>query len=277
MEKLTGILLEDFSNYVVQEHIMRYVFASKLSKGLVLDVACGTGYGSAYLSEKGSFVVGVDISKKALSIAKKHYCKAEFVLADAIRLPFRENVFDTVISFETIEHIKNYLKFLSETQRVLKEDGLFICSTPNVKYTMHPHYHVKEFYPQEFFKTLEKFFKSVERYGQYISIFLRVMDLARYVTGNMISSISKVLLHLLPSIKNSPFVMRFKNRTIKRKGIKSLHKIKDSFETAFCQHRVVRLGSRKGLLRIMVAVCRNNPSVRENKNGKDRNTCSLRS
>ena len=165
-EELTGISLQDFSNYVVQEHIMRYIFASKLSKGSVLDVACGTGYGSAYLSEKGCFVVGVDISKKALSIAKKHYYRAEFVLADASILPFRENAFNTIISFETIEHIKNYLKFLSEIQRVLKKDGLFICSTPNVKYTMHPHYHVKEFYPEEFFKILEKFFKSVERYGQ---------------------------------------------------------------------------------------------------------------
>ena len=153
---------------------------------------------------------------------------------------------------------------------------MFICSTPNVKYTMHPHYHVKEFYPEEFFKTLERFFKLVGRYGQYISIFLRVMDLARYVTGNIISGISKMLLHLLPSIKNSLSVMRFKNRAVKRKGVKSLHRIKDSYETAFCQHEVVRLGSRKGLLRIMVAVCRNNPSVRGNKNGKDRNTCSLR-
>ena len=110
-----------------------------------------------------------------------------------------------------------------------------------------------------------------------IPIYFRVMDLARYIAGKMISTVFKVLPYLFPSIKDSRFLLQFKSRIVKRKGVKSLLRIKDSLETAFCQHRVVRLGSRKGLLRIMVAVCRNDPSVGGNKDGKGRNTCSLRS
>ena len=183
---LTAVIIKDISNYVIRQHIMRYIFASKLVKGYVLDVACGTGYGTVYLSPKCDHAVGVDISKKALNIATSRNSRSEnvsFILADATELPFSDNKFDTVISFETIEHIKDYQKFLMEIKRVLKPNGIFVCSTPNVKYTQHPIYHIKEFYPDEFFRVIQKFFSEVECYGQYISVNRAIKDTLSYAKG----------------------------------------------------------------------------------------------
>lgn len=152
-----------------QEHVNRYVFASKFIKDkIVLDVACGTGYGSKYLLRKGARkVVGLDISIDAIKYAKEQYNinneGLSFVCGNAIDLPFPDNYFDVIVSFETIEHLKEYRKFLLECKRVLKDGGLFICSTPN-KRVSSPHtekpknpFHVKEFYPEEFNSLLAEY------------------------------------------------------------------------------------------------------------------------
>ncbi|MEW5761124.1 MAG: class I SAM-dependent methyltransferase [Candidatus Thermoplasmatota archaeon] len=163
-----------------QMHIQRYAFASKfVREKFVLDVACGTGYGTKMLREKGAIAIGLDKSKEAIKYAMRNYGR-EYILGNCTTLPFKDDVFDVVISMETIEHIKDYKKFLSECRRVLKDSGIFICSTPN-KETSFPYrndfniFHLKEFYPEELFSIISKYFKKVEKYGQgYISIFRRM-------------------------------------------------------------------------------------------------------
>jgi len=162
---------------IYDEHIYRYVFAANLAENkAVLDVACGTGYGVGYMTEKGAGeVVGVDISMVAVNYARERFGKdnkASFICADAIRLPFVENAFDIVVSFETIEHIRQYRKFLAECLRVLKENGLLICSTPNRR-IFSPNlakpintFHVKEFWPEEFYRLLRRYFADTTLYGQ---------------------------------------------------------------------------------------------------------------
>lgn len=162
---------------IYDEHIYRYIFAANLAENkAVLDVACGTGYGVGYMTEKGAGeVVGVDISMVAVNYARERFGKdnkASFICADAIRLPFVENAFDIVVSFETIEHIRQYRKFLAECLRVLKENGLLICSTPNRR-IFSPNlakpintFHVKEFWPEEFYRLLRRCFADITLYGQ---------------------------------------------------------------------------------------------------------------
>jgi ubiquinone/menaquinone biosynthesis C-methylase UbiE len=162
---------------IYDEHIYRYIFAANLAENkLVLDVACGTGYGVGYMVDKGAGeVVGVDISMAAVDYAQERLGrnnKASFVCADAIRLPFVDNAFDIVVSFETIEHIRQCRKFLAECRRVLKENGLLICSTPNRR-IFSPNlakpintFHVKEFWPEEFSRLLRRYFADITLYGQ---------------------------------------------------------------------------------------------------------------
>jgi ubiquinone/menaquinone biosynthesis C-methylase UbiE len=161
-----------------QEHLSRYVFALQFTKNkLVLDIACGTGYGSYYLAEQGAtLVVGSDASAVALNYAKKYKRQnLLFTLSNALKMPYPDDSFDVVVSYETIEHIEQDGVFLAECARVLKGDGLFLCSTPNkaISVALRGHkendlgsYHVREYYREEFFDVLSRYFDEVQRFGQ---------------------------------------------------------------------------------------------------------------
>ena len=75
---------------------------------IVLDVGCGTANQMYYLRMNGykGFSVGIDIFIPYITESKKHLVHNEYILCDARYLPFRENSFDTVISFEMIEHLE---------------------------------------------------------------------------------------------------------------------------------------------------------------------------
>jgi len=160
-------------------HLARYAFARAFVQNkTVLDVACGCGYGSSYLARADARVIGGDNSRAAIDAADHHYKKdgnPEFVLLDAGQFPFRDEAFDTVVSFETLEHISQYEEFLSECKRVLKARGVFICSTPNKGAAPSGReqslnvYHLKEFYPEEFEELLKKNFNCVELYAQSLT------------------------------------------------------------------------------------------------------------
>lgn len=178
---------------IYQEHINRYVFASRFVKNkIVLDVASGMGYGSNYIVENGAKkVVGLDISNDAIIYSKKTYNidDLDFVQGDATKMQFSDKSFDVIVSFETIEHLKEYREFLIECKRVLKNEGVFICSTPNkgvsFLHTENPSnpFHVKEFYLDEFHNLLNEYFTNIDLYGQcYINLFKsRIIELGRKI------------------------------------------------------------------------------------------------
>lgn len=79
-----------------QQHINRYHFASRLVRNKeVLDIACGTGYGSDYLIKNGAeSVIGVDISEEAIDYANNNYKNENltFIIGDATKLPFEMSI-----------------------------------------------------------------------------------------------------------------------------------------------------------------------------------------
>ena len=140
---------DERTKFLFQEHSIRYLFASQFtSSKTVLDAACGSGYGSAILSESGAQKeVGIDHSLEAIEYCEKNFKKAnlEFKKQNCEKITL-DTMFDVVISFETIEHLKNQDNFLTEIKRVLKDDGLFIVSTPNTdNYPSGNPFHNKEF------------------------------------------------------------------------------------------------------------------------------------
>lgn len=161
------------------EHWHRYLYATQFVEGkVVLDIASGEGYGSDLLAKTATRVVGVDISQVAVNHASKTYKKdnLEFLVGSVTDIPVDgESIFDVIISFEIIEHVSedDQKKFLQEVKRLLKPDGVFICSTPDKKaYSDVPKYknefHIKEFYEEEFKDFLSEYFKSVNVSGQKI-------------------------------------------------------------------------------------------------------------
>lgn len=160
-------------NETVFEHVHRYFFAGKFVKDkIVLDVACGSGYGSNYLAQFAKKVYGLDKDEETIEENKVKFQRdnLEFLTGYAEQLPFVDKTFDVVVSFETIEHIQDYKEFLKEIKRVLKDDGILIISTPNKQYSVFKNhynpYHVKEFYEEEFNDIINKYFKNIATYYQ---------------------------------------------------------------------------------------------------------------
>jgi O-antigen biosynthesis protein len=155
------------------EHITRYMFASQFVSGkVVLDIACGSGYGSDYLSKAGAKkIIGVDISEETIEYCKKNYPDngIEFLQGSVDKIPLADKSVDIIVSFETIEHVdeKAQLNFLKEVKRVLRPEGIFVVSTPNsLIYPKGNEFHLKELNPEEFNNVLKKNFKNVEMFYQ---------------------------------------------------------------------------------------------------------------
>ena len=154
--------------FVEKMHIERYIFASSHVKDkIVLDAACGTGYGSNMLLEAGADkVYGIDKSQEAIDFATNNY-KAKYSVMDAERLEFPDEYFDVVVSFETIEHVPNVIRFMKELYRVLKKNGKLIISTPNYKGSINKNpYHISDLTKKDFLHLMDGFYYDWELYGQ---------------------------------------------------------------------------------------------------------------
>jgi O-antigen biosynthesis protein len=166
------------------EHWHRYALAREFVSGKdVLDIACGEGYGSHYLSEKAGSVIGVDISAEAVNFAKSKYIskKLEYQVGSCTSIPLTDHSVDAVVSFETIEHHDKHEEMFLEIKRVLKPGGLLIISSPDKhNYSEVPNekneFHVKELYRPEFEDLIKRHFKNFSILGQ------------KLVTGSLIAS-----------------------------------------------------------------------------------------
>jgi SAM-dependent methyltransferase len=157
------------------EHYHRYVLAAHWCENLhTLDAACGEGYGAALLAESAASVEGVDISEHAITHARQRYGHLEklgFQVADCTRLPFADNKFDRVVSFETLEHLAEQDQLLAEFRRVLKPDGCLILSSPDkAVYSDEPgsnnEFHVRELYREELEVLIKQHFPASRLLGQ---------------------------------------------------------------------------------------------------------------
>ena len=156
------------------DHIFRYHFALRYVRNRdVLDVACGEGYGTAAIKKFGArSVIGVDIDEKTCCHARQKY-GIDARVGDAARLPFSDASFDTIISFETIEHVADVAKFVDECDRVLRPGGSLVVSTPNVEVynagNSGPNpYHCSEMSEEQFISQLRRKFNHLRMYSQHI-------------------------------------------------------------------------------------------------------------
>jgi ubiquinone/menaquinone biosynthesis C-methylase UbiE len=94
----------------------------------ILDIGAGQGSLSLKLKNAGYDVYACDIDAGNFLVAD-----VEFKQVDANgALPYEDGSFDLILSIEVIEHIENHRSFFSEARRVLKPNGRYIFSTPNI-------------------------------------------------------------------------------------------------------------------------------------------------
>jgi len=152
------------------EHVARYAFAARFaSHKKVLDLGCGTGYGTAQLAQTASSAMGVDLAPEAIDYAASHYPSAQFLQCSAAAVPVPQASFDLVTAFEVIEHLPDWRPLLAEARRLLLPAGLLIVSTPNQRYYAETRakagpnpFHSHEFEYAEFRNALGEFFPHVQ-------------------------------------------------------------------------------------------------------------------
>ncbi len=166
------------SKSVLSEHYSRYYFALKYSlRGRVLNIASGCGYGSEVLKTKNNEIYNGDISENLVAYGNNRYGSYDnqFLKVDAEKMDFPEKFFDTVVSFETFEHIKNYKQFVKGIARVVKKGGMVVVSTPN-KLITSPHsqvppnpFHYKEWIVEDLIKEFKNDFAIIDLAGQHMT------------------------------------------------------------------------------------------------------------
>lgn len=236
-------------NQIAIEHLHRYKFASNFIKNkIVLDIACGEGYGSNLLSKNASKVIAVDIDKETLEHAKNKYSTSniDFKHGSVTNIPLLSKSIDVIVSFETLEHILEHEKMIDEFKRVIKDDGIIIISSPNkLNYTdkvnhVNTH-HLKELYESEFIDLMKNNFEFFDIYYQdYInnsviapkdsSVIIYNGDFNQ-INNYTISENAKYLIALIgiaakiPYQKDSVFFNQdFNHSTVKIEGMNSIKK-----------------------------------------------------
>lgn len=168
-----------YSNrYLYYWHLARYHFGRQFLRKTdrVLDIACGTGYGTYELALIAKEVVAVDIDQATIDFAKQTFPSNNITYFCGNATEVQKIVggkFDVCTSFETIEHLNeaDQILFLNGITQILDQNGYFIVSTPNTQVyssgkDTDNKFHLHELNYFQFKNLLEKHFEIVFIVGQ---------------------------------------------------------------------------------------------------------------
>ena len=125
----------DITPYMSQVILMDklLLFGNINSPNNILDVGCGVGGGTKYLSNKfsNSNVIGINISDRQLQIANdiSKTNNNSFINCNAMNTTFDDEYFDLIWSLESAEHMPNHKKWLNECYRILNNNGDLLIGT----------------------------------------------------------------------------------------------------------------------------------------------------
>ncbi len=158
---------EPSDNPIHQRLLKAYVVAQDLVHGDLLEVGCGEGRGIGLLIDRVTSFTAIDKIDEALEGLRKRFPAATFISGNIP--PFGglpDNRFDTVVSFQVIEHIQDDTAFLREIHRVLKPGGKAWLTTPNrpLSLTRNP-WHVREYTGAELLALASSIFRTAEMKG----------------------------------------------------------------------------------------------------------------
>lgn len=154
-------------NPIHQRLLQAYYLARPYVQGELLELGCGEGRGVAVLEELTDKYLALDKIEGVIAKLKEKFPSVTF--RQAFFPPFSgipDNHFDTVVSFQVIEHIKDDTNFLSEIYRVLKPGGKAVLTTPNIKKTLTRNpWHMREYTAEELRAKASESFEKVQVFG----------------------------------------------------------------------------------------------------------------
>jgi SAM-dependent methyltransferase len=153
----------------------------------VLEVGFGEGYGSTIVRDWVREYHGVEIAPEAVAHASERYANPQvaFHHYSGAVLPFKDNEFDLVISFQVIEHVEDTCGYLREIRRVSRKGATILIVTPNRNHRLAEgekpwnRYHVREYSPDELKGVLLQELGDVELFGIHGSPLIDGLEKAR--------------------------------------------------------------------------------------------------
>ena len=154
-------------NPVHQRLLKAYIATKPHVKGNLLEIGCGEGRGVEVLAPLAKSYMGLDkIGDLIEQLHKRHpeYTFAQTRIPPLTGIP--DGAFETIVSFQVIEHINNDKLYLEEIHRVLKPGGRAYISTPNIRFslTRNP-WHIREYTADQLFNLCKNIFSSVNAKG----------------------------------------------------------------------------------------------------------------
>ena len=151
----------------LERHRAAYAHAIRNARGeRLLDLGCGTGYGTAELADALGpriRVFGLDRVRPARASLRPN---ARYLRGDLHGIPLAARQFDTITSFQVIEHLEEPTAYLRAIARLLRPDGCAYITTPNILTSdgVNP-WHVHEYEAGELETTLREHFADVVMLG----------------------------------------------------------------------------------------------------------------
>lgn len=133
---LRGGVSPEVPNDLFQAHLALYLFAADLAPGRrVLDLGCGTGYGSACLAEAGAAaVLGLDPDPACIEYARRRFSgpRVRFAAGEAEGLAEPPGSFDLVFAASLLPHLASPAAALGGVARLLDPEGTFVAAVPPI-------------------------------------------------------------------------------------------------------------------------------------------------
>lgn len=146
---------QEFDKEFYRNLHLRYLIAAGFvsKKDIVIDAACGCGYGSSILSERAKEVIAFDNDAEAILFAKKYHSlpNIKYRNFDIERINIPQC--DIFVSISTIEHLENIEKFIG---RIKKATRKYIIISLTVIPRKHiDSYHKRDFTPDDIINLVE--------------------------------------------------------------------------------------------------------------------------
>lgn len=103
---------------------------SYIQRGSILDIGCGIGHFLSVAKADGWNVYGIEISPFAASVCKKK--GLDVFIGNFSDADYNYNMFDVITAFDVLEHVVDPNPFVEKVVGMLKKNGLFVVSVPNV-------------------------------------------------------------------------------------------------------------------------------------------------
>ncbi len=132
----------------------------------LLDGGCSHGYGTRFFAQKAQETYGIDVDKESVEIANSRYPGINFKCAPLENTGFPDEFFDAIVITDVLEHTNDKIQSLSEMNRILKNQGTMIITTPHkgLFEFLDPYnygYYLKKFMPS-IYKSLFRFIRRLK-------------------------------------------------------------------------------------------------------------------